>query len=143
MKIAKNNKRNPNIADDFGSTANERRFLFEVSLLYLLADMLEMEMIKVQEMSEYVGVFVAGPLKMSVNGMAHNAKMFRHYLSKESTDTQLALGDCSDCSLQFMRLISDRCHNTEDLFKMYCSIKNKFRIGSGIDLTRDEAKAFA
>ncbi len=124
------------------ATATGRRFLFEVSLLYLLGDMLETQKVTVEEMCDYVGVDVAGALKMSLSKMAQGAKMFHHYLRLEQKDTQLSIGTCSDGCLQLMRLISDRCNNTDDLFKMYCNIKNTYRRSSGIDIALTEKQAF-
>lgn len=120
----------------------EQQLGAEMALMYVLADMLESQMMVVDQLAPKCGFVIKNDLKHGLNKMAKGAKDFHRYMRSESRMSQLMIGTCSDAFLQFIRLMVDRCENDIDMFKIYNLVKNSVRSKRGWPLAETEADAF-
>lgn len=119
------------------------RLSAEMAIMYVLADMMETQMMTVEGLAMECGFSIKHELKAALGRMKKGAREFHMMMRKESGTSQLMIGACSDTFLQFLKLMVDRTQEDVDMFKIYNLVKNSIPSRRGWDLAESERDAFS
>lgn len=119
------------------------RLSAEMAMMYVLADMMETQMMTVEGLAMECGFSIKHELKAALSRMKKGAREFHMMMRKESGTSQLMIGACSDTFLQFLKLMVDRTQEDVDMFKIYNLVKNSIPSRRGWDLAESERDAFS